>query len=333
MASIRDVAKKAGVAACTVSRVLNGTATVSPETRVKIERAMKELDYIPNELARGMFRQKSGIIAMLVPSIKHPFFSSLADYIEKELYVKGYKLMLCSTSGSIEREQEYLNTFKSNLVDGIIMAVNSLPKTVYEKFAKPMVMLDCQISENIPFVVSDHKMGGRLAAEEFIKNNCHHVLHLCAEKEEKKILSYESHETLEQILSEHGIKTRGQEIRWNSFDLNGYRELAELILKNYPDIDGIMAADMAALAFYEAGQKLGKRIPDELCIIAYDGTYILDVIDANLTTIVQNLELYSAQVVDTILTLIENPGEHVKNIYVPVLLRNVKSSKITSNSY
>ncbi len=90
---------------------------------------------------------------------------------------------------------------------------------------------------------------------------------------------------------------------------------------------------MAALAFYEAGQKLGKRIPDELCIIAYDGTYILDVIDANLTTIVQNLELYSAQVVDTILTLIENPGEHVKNIYVPVSLRNVKSSKITSNSY
>lgn len=333
MASIRDVAKKAGVATCTVSRVLNGTATVSPETRVKIEKAMKELDYIPNELARGMFRQKSGIIAMLVPSIKHPFFSSLADYIEKELYVKGYKLMLCSTSGSIEREQEYLNTFKSNLVDGIIMAVNSLPETVYEKFAKPMVMLDCQISENIPFVVSDHKMGGRLAAEEFIKNNCHHVLHLCAEKEEKKILSYEGHETLEQILSEHGIKTRGQEIRWNSFDLNGYRELAELILKNYPDIDGIMAADMAALAFYEAGQKLGKRIPDELCIIAYDGTYILDVIDANLTTIVQNLELYSAQVVDTILTLIENPGEHVKNIYVPVSLRNVKSSKITSNSY
>ena len=333
MASIRDVAKKAGVAACTVSRVLNGTATVSPETRVKIEKAMKELDYIPNELARGMFRQKSGIIAMLVPSIKHPFFSSLADYIEKELYVKGYKLMLCSTSGSIEREQEYLNTFKSNLVDGIIMAVNSLPETVYEKFAKPMVILDCQISENIPFVVSDHKMGGRLAAEEFIKNNCHHVLHLCAEKEEKKILSYEGHETLKQILSEHGIKTRGQEIRWNSFDLNGYRELAELILKNYPDIDGIMAADMAALAFYEAGQKLGKRIPDELCIIAYDGTYILDVIDANLTTIVQNLELYSAQVVDTILTLIENPGEHVKNIYVPVSLRNVKSSKITSNSY
>ena len=234
--------------------------------------------------------------------------------------------MLCSTSGSIEREQEYLNTFKSNLVDGIIMAVNSLPVTVYEQFAKPMVMLDCQISENIPFVVSDHRMGGRLAAEEFIRNNCRHVLHLCAEKEEKKILSYEGHETLEQLLTEQGIQTRGQEIRWNSFDLNGYRELAELILKNYPDIDGIMAADMAALAFYEAGRKLRRRIPEELCIIAYDGTYILDVIDASLTTIVQNLELYSTQVVDTILALIENPERNIGNIYVPVSLKKGATS-------
>ena len=64
MASIRDVAKEAGVASCTVSRVLNGTANVAPETQKKIEEAMKKLDYVPNELARGMFRGKSNTIAM-----------------------------------------------------------------------------------------------------------------------------------------------------------------------------------------------------------------------------------------------------------------------------
>ena len=78
MASIRDVAKRANVAACTVSRVLNGTANVAPETRMKIEQAMKELNYIPNELARSMFKQKAGIVAMLVPDIRHPYFSSPA---------------------------------------------------------------------------------------------------------------------------------------------------------------------------------------------------------------------------------------------------------------
>src|SRR5699024_7552457 len=104
MSSIRDVAKRANVAACTVSRVLNGTANVSPETRMRIEQAMKELNYIPNELARSMFKQKAGIVAMLVPNIRHPYFSSLAKYIEDSLYQNGYKLMLCSTGDDVERE-------------------------------------------------------------------------------------------------------------------------------------------------------------------------------------------------------------------------------------
>ena len=104
MASIRDVAKRANVAACTVSRVLNGTANVAPETRMKIEQAMKELNYIPNELARSMFKQKAGIVAMLVPDIRHPYFSSLARHIEDELYKNDCKLMLCSTGDDPERE-------------------------------------------------------------------------------------------------------------------------------------------------------------------------------------------------------------------------------------
>lgn len=75
MAGIRDVAKEAGVAICTVSRLLNGTANVEPETRKKIEDAMKKLNYVPNELARGMFKGRSNSIAMLVPNIQHPWFS------------------------------------------------------------------------------------------------------------------------------------------------------------------------------------------------------------------------------------------------------------------
>lgn len=326
MSSIRDVAKRAGVAACTVSRVLNDTASVSPDTREKIEQAMKELNYIPNELARSMFKQRSGIIAMLVPSIKHPFFSSLADFIEKELYLRGYKLMLCSTSNSIERERDYLQMFKSNIVDGAIMAVTGLEKSEYTQFKKPMVMLDCKIDKKIPFVVSDHKEGGRLAAEEFIKNQCQCVLHLCAKIDDKEILSYESHAVLEKLLDNQGIRSRAQEIKWDNFDIKEYREIAELILQTYPEIDGVMAPDMVAAAFYEVGKKLRRKIPKDLCIIAYDGTYALDLIEAELTVVVQNLEKYSLEVVETILSMIENPGNTVKNKYIPVIIKKGQTS-------
>lgn len=77
MASIRDVAKKANVGPTTVSRVLNNSGYVSDETRQKIEAAMRELDYTPNELARNLFHKKTGIIAVLVPTVAHPFLLNL----------------------------------------------------------------------------------------------------------------------------------------------------------------------------------------------------------------------------------------------------------------
>ena len=88
MASIKDVAQKAGVGVGTVSRVLNNSGYVSDETREKIEEAMKNLQYTPNELARNLYHKKSGIIAVLVPTVEIPFFAELVHNIEAELYMK-----------------------------------------------------------------------------------------------------------------------------------------------------------------------------------------------------------------------------------------------------
>lgn len=326
MASIREVAKKAGVAACTVSRVLNGTAVVAPETKQKIEEAMKELEYIPNELARSMFRQKAGIIAMLVPSIKHPFFSSMADCMERLLYEKGYKLMLCSTSDNVDREREYVAFLKSNLVDGVIMAVNSLEQEEYESFQKPMIMLDAYINDRFPLIVSDHREGGRLAAGEFIRNQCQYVLHLCSEESASNVISYESHLELEALLDQHGIGHRKVEIKWNSLDFTGYMALARLILEAYPDIDGVMAADMPAMAFLNAALALGKRIPEELCIVAYDGTYAVNMSQRELTTIVQPIEEVAREVVAVMVRMVDKENVGVVNRRIPVRLQKGKTS-------
>lgn len=315
MASIREVAKRAGVATCTVSRVLNGTAPVSEQTRKKIEQAMQELDYVPNELARGMFRQKAGIVAMLVPSIRHPFFSSLAESIERDLYRHGYKLMLCSTSNEIEREKEYLKFLKSNIVDGLILAVNSLDAKDYQGLNKPVVMLDYYVDEQTPVVVSDHWQGGLLAAEEFIRNHCTYVLHLCADRPADNVISYKSHEALEQTLRAHGIKTRAVEIFWNFLDLGEYEELARSVFQHYPEIDGVMCADMPAVAFLNAALSLGKEVPRDVAIVAYDGTYVVNMSNRHLTTIVQPIAQIAERVVDILVKKIDNqpvPEVHVR---------------------
>lgn len=316
MSSIRDVAKKANVAACTVSRVLNGTANVSPETRMRIEQAMKDLNYIPNELARGMFRQKAGIVAMLVPNIRHPYFSSLATFIEDELYKNGYKLMLCSTGDDVEREKEYLKILKSNIVDGVIMGVNNQRPEDYEEFGKPLVMLDYFVNKDIPLVVSDHAAGGRLAAQEFISSGCSYVLHIGNEAETERVISYESHKVLQESLEASGILSRELDIKWNTFDFQGYLELAKLILEKYPEIDGIMAADMPAAAFMKAAFQLGKRIPEDLCIVSYDGTFVANTNLIELTTIHQSLREIGQVSVSVMLKLLR--GEKMEETYIRI---------------
>lgn len=326
MASIRDVAEKAKVAACTVSRVINGSGYVSDETRQKIEKAMKELDYIPNELARSMFRQKAGIVAMLVPSIRHPFFSSLANSIEKELYLRGYKMMLCSTGDSIEREREYMQIFKTNIVDGVIMGVNNLENQVYEQFQKPLVMLDYHVNDKIPAVVSNHTQGGKLAAERFIESKCKNIIHICS-IDSKNVLSFKSHRALEEELTKHGISSRAVEIKWNDFDFDGYLEMAQLILEKNPHIDGIMAADMPAIAFLKAALLLGKKVPDDFCVVAYDGTYIINTNIMEVTTIIQPIKEIARKSIDVMTRMIDG-HTLTENMYeIDVTLKSGNTTK------
>ena len=302
MASIRDVAKRADVAACTVSRVLNGTANVAPETKQKIEAAMKELNYIPNELARGMFRQKSGTVAMLIPSIRHPYFSNLAHVIELKLYEHGYKLMLCSTDGQIEKERDYMHILRSNIVDGVIMGVSDLTDAEYREFGKPMVMLDYDLGGQVPVVVSDHEKGGRMAAEKFIANKCRYVIHV-GDKELAKVESYKCHEALSQELKKAGIGERFVEIKWNEFDFFGYCDIAKTILEKYEEIDGVMAADIQAAAFLKAALALGKRVPEDFAVVSYDGTYVADINLLSMTSVVQDTNAIGNKTVEILLDL------------------------------
>ena len=115
MASIRDVAKEAGVGVGTVSRFLNDSGYVSEDTSVKIEEAMKKLDYTPNELARNLYHKKSGIIAVLVPNVSNPFFAEFVDYVEQGLYDAGFKMMLCNTEKESNAELEYLDMLNRHM--------------------------------------------------------------------------------------------------------------------------------------------------------------------------------------------------------------------------
>ncbi|WJH35302.1 LacI family DNA-binding transcriptional regulator [Paenibacillus sp. CC-CFT747] len=168
MSSIKDVATLAGVAVGTVSRVINNTGAVKPETRRKVTEAIRELNYVPNEVARNFKMQKSKMVALLLPSIWHPFFSELAYYIEDELDREGYKLMLCNSGGKPEKELYYLDMLRQNKVAGVLgITYNDIDNDITSEI--PIVSIDRHFSKKITCVTSDNREGGRIALTELVK--------------------------------------------------------------------------------------------------------------------------------------------------------------------
>ncbi|MDR0886940.1 MAG: LacI family transcriptional regulator [Clostridiales Family XIII bacterium] len=323
MATIRDVAKHAGVAISTVSRVLNDSGYVSEETREKIEYAMKELNYVPNELARNMFRKKSGIIAMIISDIKHTYFAALASYMEKELQARGYKLMLCSTDDKLEIEKEYFNFFRTNIIDGVISAVCGLDEQVYIEFVekgKPIIMLDHAL-EGIPVVISDNIQFGEIAAEVFIKNNCKNVLQITAENHEVLALTEMRFDVLREILEDEGIKTTLRRVDWNNFGYDEYYQLATELLQADGHPDGIMTAEVGATAFLNAAIKLGVKVPEEFAIVAMDGTFASKMSIISMTTIVQDMSEIARRSVEAIMQMLDGRKPETLATYIPVTLR------------
>jgi LacI family transcriptional regulator len=267
MPSIKDVANLAGVAVGTVSRVINNSGAVKPDTRRKVEEAIQELNYIPNEVARNFKIGKSKMVALLLPSIWHPFFSELAYYIEDELDREGFKLMLCNSGGKPEKELYYLDMLQQNKVAGIVgITYNDIENSVSNDI--PIISIDRHFNKNITCVTSDNYEGGRLALRELVKAGA------------KKPAFMGS---VTSVFSETMNRKEGfiQEAKALGVDYAIYEKpdpvedddaYFDEFLDKHHDVDGVFAiTDMFAAKYIERAGKMGIRVPEDVKVIGYDG--------------------------------------------------------------
>lgn len=320
MPGIKDVAKRAGTGVGTVSRVLNDSGYVSEEKREKVLKAMQELNYTPNELARNLFHKKTGIVAVLVPDIAHPFFAEFVKYVEEEMYLKGYKVMVCNTEKEKNCESEYLDMLKRNIVDGIITGVHSLAIEQYINIDRPIVALDRYLSENIPVVSVNHKQGGKLAAEKLLADNCKFVIQFCGSKSVNSP-SHERHTVFEEILKQNGVQVYSCELGWNKFSTEYFQQVVHDVFVSYPKVDGIFGTDLLAAEFLKEALKANKKVPNDIKIVAYDGTYVVDLIYPTLTAVVQPLNLLAKETTELLISCIEGNRYKNKEVVLEVELK------------
>lgn len=304
MTTIKDVAKHAGVGIATVSRMINETGYVSENSKRKIEQAIHELNFIPNERARNLSRKKSGIIGVIIPDFQIPFYATFIRQVEIELYRYGYKTMVCNTVKISDREKEYIDMLERNIVDGIITGALSVEDTVYQQIEKPIVSMDHNLGPTIPLIHSNHKKGGKMLANHLLEQGCRRVVQIGG-LFRVNTPSNDRYVEFERIMNENHVAIRTLEMEWNRMDYAYYVDL----LKQYEEeilwADGVFASDMGAIALYHYATDLGIKVPEQLKIVAYDGTDFTRMVTPVITAVCQDIPLLAKLCVDTIMKLIQ----------------------------
>ena len=327
VAGIKDVAKKAQVGVGTVSRMINNSGYVADETREKIEKAMRELNYTPNELARNLYRKRTGIIAVLVPKVSSPFFTQFIECVENALYEAGFKMMVCSTEQEKNAELEYLDMLNRHIVDGIITGVHSLDVEEYKKIYKPIVALDRYLGEHIPVVSVDHKEGGRLAAQALIQNGCGKILHFRGATAVESPY-HDRHREFDNIMRKNRIETRTYDLEWNRFGGEYYREVVRRVFAEPFDYDGVFAVDELAIECMNEAIRNHLKVPRDVKIVAYDGTFITDLVEPRLTAVVQPVEGLAREAVRLVVERINGKQYKGEQVILQVELRKGKTTLV-----
>jgi LacI family sucrose operon transcriptional repressor len=314
MANIKDVAERAGVTVTTVSRVLNNRGYISEKTRNNVYKAMEELDYQPNEIARALFRRKSNLLGLIIPNVSHPFFAELTSYIEYYAYNNGYKILLCNSYKDSKKEKDYIDMLKRSQVDGIIMGSHSLEVSEYLNLSLPIVAIDRDLSENIPYVTSDNYNGGILATKLLIEKGCRKLAHICGPLT-LSTPANRRYEAFMDIVNENKISHVIVETKINSFSKEEYKTLIYKLFQEHPEVDGIFASgDLIAACIVEVANALEKSLPQDLKVVGYDDVSIASLIAPALTTIRQPIERIGQLAVEVLIGQIDEKNVSHENI-------------------
>ncbi|GAE29310.1 sucrose operon repressor ScrR [Halalkalibacter hemicellulosilyticusJCM 9152] len=317
---ISDVAKKAGVSKTTVSRVLNNRGYISDKTKDLVYKAMEELHYVPNDLARSLYKKRSYIIGLIVPTTSNPFFGELTFHIENLCDELGYRVLLCNSSNRSDKEQKYWDMLLRNQVDGVIVITYNRGLINSDNKKNPVVAIDHYLSDTIPVIGSDNYEGGKQATELLVSKKCKQIIH---------IHGPDSLETPANLRKQAYVDVMNSYSRTpitysveNVLDSNNHIKVISTLFDQHPDVDGIFASDdlLAAAVIVEA-KKREISIPDQLKVIGYDGTETSKSLLPELSTIQQPIDQIAKVAIDSLLKMIENENHDLQlETWLPIKL-------------
>jgi len=262
---------------------------------------MKTLNYSRNNMAFKLRKNETRIIALLVPVVNHPFFAKLAYYVEDEASKFGYSLLLVSSQQRVEKESEIITKIKQRDIDGAVFVTHYMHEEE-DLQSCPIVSIDRSFGENIPYVTSDNYDATKKALKYMIERGAKRLGFIGS----KPLVASEVMERERaylDVMAEYGMTPR----MVNEVMQHGEETVVVAdFMEKYPDVDGVFVSGYTlSQFFYEAATEHGKRIPDDLQIISYDGIFKQWSM-SNITSVEQPIEEMARQVVRLLIKKIHN---------------------------
>lgn len=289
--TIAEVARHAGVSQATVSRVINGNATVAAELQARVRRAVQELGYQPDRAARRLRSNASQVLGLIVSDIQNPYFTAVVRGVEDAAYAQGMAVLLCNSDGDPDKQASYIQVLRAERAAGLIVAPTSIrdgPMLIEVRAnGTPVVLLDRQI-EGAAFdsVVVDNVHGAEMATTHLLALGRRRVALIAGALDtttgRDRLRGYL------QALEARGVRSDPQLIKEGDFKYDAGYTLTRALLEQSPRPDALFVANnLMTLGALKALREAGVRVPDDIALVGFDDFPWASELQPPLTTVAQ----------------------------------------------
>ncbi len=291
MATIKDVAALAGISYTTVSHVLNNSRPVSDQVRVKVEAAIRQLDYVPSAVARSLKAKSTSTIGLLIPNGVNPYFAELARGIEDYCERNGFCVILCNCDDNADKQRGYLRVLLEKRVDGLIVSSVGGDPGLDGGLAgvrTPMVVVDRELEGiDADLVRIDHELGGYLATRHLLDLGHRHIA--CIHGPAQTSVARLRLQGYERAMAEAGIHVDPHWVIESDYTSPGGYQAAVSLLAGEPPTAIFAGNDMIGIGVLRAAAERNVRVPRDLSVVGFDDIEMSRYVYPALTTVGQSI--------------------------------------------